>query len=78
MPDEPNAMTLGDVARHVGCRPWQVRRLYERGLLPEPPRVGPYRVVHPRDLAAVTAALHDAGYLPPAETAAPSTCPPRR
>ena len=73
MTDDSTVLTLGDVARRLGCRPWQVRRLYERGLLPEPTRVGTYRVVHHRDLAAVTAALRDAGYLPAAATAAPAT-----
>ena len=27
-------LTIGDVARRFACQPWQVRRLFERGLLP--------------------------------------------
>jgi DNA-binding transcriptional MerR regulator len=55
--------TLGQVARHFGVQLWQVRRLYERRLLPEPPRVGTYRIIEPRDLERVGAALRRAGYL---------------
>ncbi len=61
--DDPVVMTLGDVARRLGCHVWQVRRLYERSLLPEPPRVGSYRVVHGPDLPRVAEALRAAGYL---------------
>ena len=31
--------TLGDLARRFNCPVWAIRRVYERGLLPEPPRV---------------------------------------
>ena len=57
-------LTIGAVARHFGCRTWQVRRLFERGLLPQAPRVGAYRVVAAGDLPAVEEALRQAGYLP--------------
>jgi type IV secretory pathway protease TraF len=56
--------TLGDLSRRYGCPVWAIRRLYERGLLAEPLRVGPYRVVAEPDVAAVEAALRAAGYLP--------------
>ena len=57
-------MTMGEVARRFGCEPWQVRRLYERRLLPPAPRVGAYRVVPLADLPRVETALRAAGYLP--------------
>jgi DNA-binding transcriptional MerR regulator len=57
-------LTIGAVAQRVGCRPWQIRRLFERGLLPEPPRVGAYRVVPVADLPKIIDALREAGYLP--------------
>jgi DNA-binding transcriptional MerR regulator len=41
-------LTLGAAAQRLGCQAWQIRRLFERGLLPEPPRVGAYRVLVPR------------------------------
>jgi DNA-binding transcriptional MerR regulator len=58
--------TLGAVARRYGVPVWQVRRLFERHLLPEPARIGNYRVVPSADLEKVEQALRDAGYLPAA------------
>jgi hypothetical protein len=57
--------TLGDVAKRYGIPIWKVRRVYERGFLPEPPRAGAYRIVADDDLPQVEAALRAAGYLPP-------------
>ena len=45
-----NQLTIGAVADHFGVAPWQVRRLFERGMLPPAARVGAYRVVDPSDL----------------------------
>jgi DNA-binding transcriptional MerR regulator len=61
--------TIGAVARHFGCHAWQVRRLFERGLLPEAPRVGAYRVIAAADLPRVEKALRQAGYLLESEAA---------
>jgi DNA-binding transcriptional MerR regulator len=55
-------LTVGTVARLYGCRAWQIRRLFERGLLPPAPRVGAYRVIAIDDLPAVEQALKRAGY----------------
>jgi hypothetical protein len=60
----PSVHTIGAVARRYGVEPWQVRRLFERGLLPEAHRVGAYRVIAVDDLPQVEAALKAAGYLP--------------
>ena len=62
-------VTLGDVARHFGVRDWQIRRLFERGLLPDPPRMGIWRVIAADDLPAVGEALRAAGYLKETATA---------
>jgi hypothetical protein len=62
---------LGTAARHFGCQVWQLRRLYESGILAEPPRVGAFRVVTEADLPAIEAALREAGYLPAREEATP-------
>ncbi len=43
-------LTLGEVARLFNCQLWQVRRVYERGLLPDALRVGKQRVVPKKDL----------------------------
>jgi hypothetical protein len=56
-------LTLGQIARRYGCQLWQVRRLYERRLLPEPQRVSTYRVLTEADVPLVEAALRKAGYL---------------
>jgi hypothetical protein len=61
---DPTVYTTGDIARRFGVEPWQVRRVFERGLLPPAPRVGPYRVVAGADLLVVERALRTAGYLP--------------
>jgi hypothetical protein len=57
-------ITLGEVATHFGCQLWQVRRLYERGILPPAPRVGTIRVVQVSDLPVIGEALEQAGYIP--------------
>jgi hypothetical protein len=70
-------LTIGAAARHFTelhpqtkpVKPWMVRRLFERGILPEPPRLGCYRVIHAGDLPEVEAALRKCGYLPAAEVA---------
>lgn len=57
-------MTTTAVAEHFRVRPWQVRRLYENGRLPEPPtRMGAYRLIMAEDLPAIATALTRAGYL---------------
>jgi hypothetical protein len=60
----PSPIPLGVVARKFGLPVWKIRRLFERQLLPEPRRVGLYRVVDVDDLPAIEAALRSAGYLP--------------
>lgn len=64
---EPSLFTLGPVARLYGCQTWQVRRLFERGLLPPAFRIGTYRVIAVEDLPLVEQALGAAGYLGPKE-----------
>jgi hypothetical protein len=56
-------LTLGDIARHCKIPVWQVRRLYENGVLSEPARAGRYRLVPFEELPAIEAALRTAGYL---------------
>jgi DNA-binding transcriptional MerR regulator len=62
-------LTVGDVAARLGVEPWQIRRLFERGILPPAPRVGPYRVIAVADLPKVEAAMREAGYLKEAASA---------
>ena len=60
-------LTLGQVAKHFGCRTWHVARVFERGILPEPRRIGILRVVSIDELSIVQAALEQCGYIEPAE-----------
>jgi hypothetical protein len=56
-------LTTGDAAQEIGVREWQVSRLFERGFLPEPPRLAGKRVLKRADLPAVRDAAVRAGYL---------------
>ena len=68
-------MTTTDAAQHFTdsgfpIKPWQVRRVYESGLLPEPEtRLGAYRLIHSSDLPRLEDALRQAGYLPSHDSA---------
>jgi hypothetical protein len=64
MADRPQFYDTTDAARALGVEPWQIASLYQRELIPEPPRVGPVRVLTPSDLPVLRAALEKAGYLP--------------
>ncbi len=55
--------TLGEIAREFGATVWQVRRLFERGILPPAERIGRYRVVRAGDLPRVVEELRKAGYI---------------
>jgi hypothetical protein len=69
-------MLVGDVAQHfaekygVDLAAWQVRRVFNLGLLEPAQRLGPNRVINPRDLPKLERALKKAGYLPEEVTAA--------
>ncbi len=64
------ALTIGKLCEAIGQRTqrhieaWQIRRAIQRGLLPDPPRFGAYRVFAPEDIPVVESALREAGYLP--------------
>ncbi len=58
-------LTLGQCASRLECQLWQIQRIVDRGMVPEPPRVGKYRVFAESDLPALRSALAKAGFLPP-------------
>ena len=68
-----NKLTLGAAARRIGqsldppvtLHPWQLRRLYEKGVLPPAERIGLYRVINEEDLPKITEALRAAAICPP-------------
>ena len=56
-------VTLGEIAGRYGCQLWQVRRLFERKIVPEARRIGNYRVVPEMELPGIESALARAGYI---------------
>ena len=55
-------MSLPEAARRLQCPDWQVRNVFTRGVLPEPPRAGLTRVISERDLPKIEKALCELGY----------------
>lgn len=49
---------------------WQVRRLFEDGTLPEPPKFGGKRIIEASRLPEIVAAMRARGWLPQVEAAA--------
>jgi hypothetical protein len=61
---ENTYLTLGQAAKALGCKLWQLQRAFDRELLPNPQRVGLLRVVAVGDLSKIKFALQQCGYLP--------------
>jgi hypothetical protein len=60
---ESDFFTIGQLAKRFGCQTWQVGRLFERRLLPEPMRIAGNRVIRADELPAVEQALEQCGYI---------------
>ncbi len=58
--------TTGQVGRLLNVPEWRISSLYKRGLLPEPQRFGPYRMLTEADVEACRAKLIEAGVIKPA------------
>ncbi len=58
-----HSITTGMISKRFNVPVWQVLQAIRRGFLPEPPRVGVYRVWAEGDLPSVRVALVRAGYL---------------
>jgi hypothetical protein len=56
-------LTLGEAAERLHAQTWRLARLFDRGLLPEPRRVGRCRVIAETDLPRIAEAMRRAGYL---------------
>ena len=62
--------TTADVARLLSVKTWQVRRLFEDGTLPDPPRLGLQRAIPREQISSIASALEKRGWLPKTEVAA--------
>ena len=60
-------LTTGEVASLLGVQAWQVARLFELGILPEPPRSGGRRVIDRTTVPDVVKSLEARGWLPKKE-----------
>lgn len=60
----PEFFSTADVAELFGTAEWRVRRLYESGALPEPPRFAGRRLIRRSDLIAILDALRARGWVP--------------
>jgi hypothetical protein len=60
---------VGAAAKAIGIDGWQLARLFQRHLVPEPRRFGRYRVIDPADLPQLREAAAKAGYFTEAAAA---------
>ena len=59
----PESVSTGQLGDELGCQSWRIARVFELGLVPEPPRVAGRRII-PRSLVpAIVAALRTRGWL---------------
>jgi len=62
-------LSTSDLAQFLDTDTWRIRRLFEDGTLPEPPRIARLRAI-PRDrIPEIVDALRDRGWLRQAEAA---------
>lgn len=58
---ETGLLTMGEVARRLGCPMWRVKRIFEQGRLPPALRIGDRRVVPVEGLEEIRAVLLSRG-----------------
>ncbi len=56
--------TTAELAELLHVDVWRIQRLFERGVLEEPPRFGGRRVIAPELVPQIVDALRDRGWLP--------------
>lgn len=72
-----NPLTTAQAARRISrdhsasdaIQEWHVRRVFEDGLLPEPPKFGGKRMIDPAILPEIVRALEQRGWLTTAQEA---------
>ena len=56
-------LSLGELGDTLGVQSWRIARLFELGLLPEPPRIGRRRVIPKAMIPEIVDALRARGWL---------------
>ena len=62
--DDTEVTTLGELADALGVQSWRIARLFELGLVPEPPRLSGRRIISKTLVPAIIEALERRGWLP--------------
>jgi excisionase family DNA binding protein len=65
-------MGVGEAARRLGVDTWELRRLYEKGQLPDPPRIGRHRLIRGSELPRLRDLLREAGKIKDGDPDRPS------
>ena len=63
MPTQLEFTTIGEIAEAIGAQSWRIARLFELGLLPEPPRLSGRRIIEKSQIPAIENALRVRGWL---------------
>lgn len=61
-----DVFSTADIGALLSVPTWRIRRLFEDGTLPDPPRVGRQRAIPREMVATIAQALQDRGWLAPA------------
>lgn len=56
-------VSTGELGDELGCQGWKIARLFELGILPEPPRVAGRRVIPRSMVQQIVRALVERGIL---------------
>lgn len=60
----PEVFSTADVGELLGVPTWKVRRLFEDGTLPDPPRIGRQRAITRPMISPIAQELNRRGWLP--------------
>ena len=63
-------LSLGELGDTLGVQSWRIARLFELGILPEPPRIGRLRVIPKAMVPEIIDALRRRGWFPASAVAA--------
>ena len=56
-------VSVGDLADTLGVQSWRIARLFELGVLPEPPRTGRRRMIPKAQVPDIVDALRERGWI---------------